>query len=119
MTLTDLAPSRARTIFRTIAIAEAISWGGLLIAMLFKWVIQDDPHSGLEGGVPIMGPIHGGIFVLYVISCFVAYRSFGWNAKTLLLALASSIPPFFTYVFEVVADRKGLLGRQASQPSTI
>jgi hypothetical protein len=28
-----------------------------------------------------------------------------------LLALAASIPPFFTYVFEVVADRRGLLNQ--------
>ena len=31
--------------------------------------------------------------------------------NTTLLALASSIPPFFSVWFEVVADRKGLLAK--------
>ena len=100
-----------RTAFRTVAIAEAVSWAGLLVAMFFKWVVVADPHTGAEGGVPIMGPIHGVIFIAYVGMCLVARRSFGWSHKTTLLALAASIPPFFTYVFEVVADRRGLLGQ--------
>lgn len=114
MTLTEIAPSRTRTWFRTIAIAEAISWVGLLTAMLVKWVIQDDPHTGIEGGVPIFGPIHGAVFLAYVATCFVAGRKFGWSLKTLFFALASSIPPFFTYVFEVLADRRGLLGHTSA-----
>ena len=110
------APTRPRTRnwFRTIAIAEALSWAGLLIAMLFKWVIQDDPHAGAEGGVPVMGPIHGGIFMAYVVTCLTARSRFGWSTKTTILALASSIPPFFTYVFEVLADKRGLLGKASA-----
>ena len=111
MTTTDFTARRARTWFRTIAIAEAISWAGLLIAMIFKWVVQADPHTGVQGGVPIMGPIHGGVFIAYVVTCLFARSTFGWSAKTTLLALASSIPPFFTYVFEVLADKRGLLGK--------
>ena len=113
-----MAAVNSRTAFRTVAIAEAISWAGLLIAMFFKWVVAADPHTGAEGGVPIMGPIHGGIFIAYVIMCLVARRSFGWSNKTTLLALAASIPPFFTYVFEVVADRRGLLGQPAEVSSS-
>lgn len=113
-----MAAVNSRTAFRTVAIAEAISWAGLLIAMFFKWVVAADPHTGAEGGVPIMGPIHGGIFIAYVILCLVARRSFGWSNKTTLLALAASIPPFFTYVFEVVADRRGLLGQPAEVSSS-
>ncbi|MGA8988122.1 DUF3817 domain-containing protein [Aeromicrobium sp.] len=104
-------PSTLRTVFRTVAIAEALSWAGLLIAMFFKWVVAADPHTGAQGGVPIMGPIHGAIFIAYLAACLLARRSFDWSLKTTLLALAASIPPFFTYVFEVLADRKGLLGR--------
>ena len=114
MTIAEISHTRIRNWFRAIAIAEAISWAGLLIAMIFKWVVQADPHTGAQGGVPIMGPIHGGVFLAYVASCFVARSTFGWNAKTTILALASSIPPFFTYVFEVLADRLGLLGRNPS-----
>ena len=114
MSFTDISTTRTRSWFRAIAIAEAISWAGLLIAMIFKWVVQADPHTGIQGGVPIMGPIHGGIFVAYVVTCLFARSKFGWSAKTTLLALASSIPPFFTYVFEVLADKHGLLGKSSA-----
>jgi integral membrane protein len=108
VTVTEISPSRTRTRtwFRTIAIAEAISWAGLLFGMFLKYVPETT-----ELGVRIFGPIHGGVFILYVISCLVAGWKFGWGIKTLFFALASSIPPFFTYVFEVLADRRGLLGR--------
>ena len=100
-----------RTTFRIVAIAEALSWALLLSAMLCKWILETEPFGLHEGGVPVAGPIHGGIFVVYVITSIVAALVFRWNAKTTLLALAASIPPFFTYVFEIVADRKGLLGQ--------
>jgi integral membrane protein len=99
-----------RTIFRAVAIAEALSWALLLSAMFCKWVLKSEPFGLHEGGVPVAGPIHGGIFVAYVLSCIAAAVVFKWEARTTLLALGSSIPPFFTYWFEVVADRKGLLG---------
>lgn len=113
MTIANIAPSRTRTWFRTIAILEAFSWLGLLIAMLFKWVIQNDPNTGAQGGVPIMGPIHGTVFLAYVAMCFVARSQFGWSVKTTLLALVASIPPFFTAIFEVMADKRGLLTRSS------
>ena len=102
-------PASVRTWFRVVALAEALSWLGLLIAMFFKWIVQDDPHTGLEGGVPIMGPIHGAVFVAFVGLCFVAWRTFEWKLSTLALALASSIPPFATIWFERRAERAGHL----------
>jgi integral membrane protein len=86
-----------------------VSWALLLSAMFCKYVTESEPFGLREGGVPVAGPIHGVIFLLFVAMCFVAHRAFGWSRKTTLLALASSIPPFFTVVFEVVADRRGLL----------
>ena len=111
MTLIDSAsdPSRVRSLFRAVAIAEAVSWAGLLVAMVLKWIVQDDPHAGLEGGVPIMGPIHGVMFIGYVVMCFVARRTFDWTPRVTAVALAASIPPFLTAVFEVAADRRGIL----------
>ncbi|GAA1724113.1 DUF3817 domain-containing protein [Aeromicrobium alkaliterrae] len=103
-----------RSTFRFVAVAEAISWAGLLVAMFFKWVVAEDPHAGAEGGVPIMGPIHGGVFVLFVIVSVFAYFTFRWHWKTLLLSLASAVPPFATIWFERRADRKGQLGVSAA-----
>lgn len=93
-----------RTLFRTVAIAEAISWAGLLVGMLFKYVVADT-----EVGVQVFGPIHGAIFIAYVLTTLVVRKRFGWNLTVTGFALVSSIPPFATYVFEVWADRNGRL----------
>ena len=113
MTLTASPTSRVRTAFRAVALAEAVSWALLLTTMVFKWIVQDDPHTGLEGGVPISGPIHGALFVAYLVMCLVARRSFGWDLRTTIVALAAGVPPFATAVFEAKADRRGLLERRA------
>ncbi len=102
-------PATTRTVFRTIAIAEAFSWGLLLIAMFFKWILDAEPLGLAEGGVPVAGPIHGGIFVLYVLASLVSTFVFKWDVKTLVIALAASIPPFATVWFERKADREGRL----------
>lgn len=112
MTLTE-SPTRHRTtrvLFRTVAIAEALSWAGLLTGMYFKWIAETT-----EAGVKIFGPIHGGIFVTYVVITLIASRVFAWNVKVTLLALGSSIPPFATVAFEVWAERRGKLGQPAAQ----
>ena len=93
-----------RTVFRTAAIAEAVSWAGLLVGMYFKWVVQST-----EVGVKIFGPIHGIIVLAYVLAVLYARGVFRWNIRTSLLAALASVPPFATLVFEISADRRGLL----------
>ncbi|TWD79945.1 integral membrane protein [Kribbella amoyensis] len=91
--------------FRIVAVAEAVSWTGLLIGMLFKHVLTEQ-----ELGVQIFGPIHGGIFVLYLLTVAVVRKPLGWTWPTTLLALAASVPPLFTWFFELWASRTGRLG---------
>lgn len=94
----------ARRIFRVVAIAEAISWAVLLVGMYFKWIAQTS-----EMGVQIAGPIHGTVFLAYVVVTLGTASVFGWNWKVTLLGLAAAIPPFATWWFEVWALRRGLL----------
>ena len=94
--------------FRAIAFAEACSWLGLLIGMYIKYVPETT-----EAGVKIFGPIHGTIFLAYLLVTLVARRTFGWSLRTTALALVASIPPFATALFEVVAERRGLLDAPA------
>jgi integral membrane protein len=91
-------------IFRVVAIAEAVTWLALLIAMFFKWVL------GHEEAIAIPGMTHGIVFVVYVVVALFAAWRLKWNLVTTGLALVASIPPFGTLVFEVWAKRKGLLG---------
>lgn len=96
--------NKAAVLFRVVAIAEAFSWAGLLIAMFFKYVVELG-----EGGVPVLGMVHGVIFVLYIVTALAVFRPLSWSGKTLLLALAASIPPLFTWLFEKWALRSGKL----------
>jgi integral membrane protein len=91
--------------FRAAAVLEACSWLGLLIGMYFKWIAK----SG-EAGVKIFGPIHGVIFISYVLLAVVVARRLRWPVRwTTLLALVASVPPFATVLFELWADRTGRL----------
>lgn len=105
----DLRSTAGR--FRFFAVLEAISWLGLIIGMAFKWIpyFLTDVY-GNEIGVKIFGPVHGGIFMLFVLTALLAAREFGWDLRTTALALASSIPPFATIAFEIWAVRTGKLG---------
>jgi integral membrane protein len=96
-------------VFRALAIAEACSWAGLLIGMFFKYVVIHD-----EIGVQVLGPIHGALFVAYVVAAVAVARPLGWDLRTLLLALAASIPPLCTLWFERRALRTGRLHGYAS-----
>ncbi|QFU88203.1 DUF3817 domain-containing protein [Amycolatopsis sp. YIM 10] len=94
--------------FRLLALAEAVSWAGLLIGMFFKYVVV-----GNEIGVKIFGPIHGVVFVAYVIVALLVRESLRWDGRTTVLALIASIPPFGTVLFERWATRTGRLDRSA------
>jgi integral membrane protein len=92
------------SLFSIVAIAEAVSWAGLLTGMAFKYVLSDN-----EIGVKIFGPVHGSVFVLYVLTVFVVYRPLNWSKGVSFVALIASIPPFGSLVFELWAQRRGLL----------
>ncbi|MFI9403085.1 DUF3817 domain-containing protein [Nocardia sp. NPDC052316] len=98
--------------FRFIAVLEAISWVFLIVGMVFKRL----PEPVLWP-VKVFGMTHGIIFVLFVILAIVTARELGWNAKTTVLALLSSLPPFFTVLFEIWAVRSGKLGELSNANS--
>ena len=85
-------PARA---FRLIAVAEACSWLGLLIGMLFKYVLV-----GNEVGVKVFGPIHGGLFVVYLMVLLWLARRERWGWGRLVWGAVAAVPPFTSVVFE-------------------
>ena len=102
-------PAAVATAFRVVAIAEALSWVGLLAGMYVKRVLESS-----EVGVQVFGPIHGGLFVACVLVTLVVGRLLRWNTGTTLLALTASVPPLVTVVFERWASRTARLpGREA------
>jgi integral membrane protein len=103
-TIEAVNPRTAATAFRVVAIAEAISWIGLLAGMFVKYV----PETS-EIGVTIFGPIHGAVFVGYVVVALLASRVLRWSRVTTLLALVVSVPPLVTLWFERRVTRSGEL----------
>src|SRR5215203_690074 len=91
-------------LFVTVAIAEAVSWAGLLIGMYVKYLTD----AG-ELGVKVFGPVHGGIFVLYVVLALAVARAQRWSIGTTSVALVCAVPPFATVPFEMWASRTGRL----------
>ena len=81
--------------FRLMALAEAWSWAGLLLGMLFKYVVVENPI-----GVQIMGPVHGLLFVLYVVFTIEAMVHLRTPLWVLVLGLLAAVPPFTTWWFE-------------------
>ncbi|ANY09580.1 DUF3817 domain-containing protein [Pseudonocardia sp. HH130630-07] len=106
-----VAPVTARA-FRIVAVAEAASWTGLLVGMFVKWVLGTS-----ELGVQVFGPIHGALFVAYVIVTLWTARTFRWDLRTTVVGLLASIPPLTTIAFERHVTRTGRLGAVDSQVS--
>ncbi|GAA4619668.1 DUF3817 domain-containing protein [Saccharopolyspora hordei] len=98
--------------FRLVAIAEALSWVGLLVAMAFKYGLD------MPLGVTVMGSVHGAVFTAYVVTCLVVFSPLRWRFWVLVLALAASVPPLVTVWFERWADRRGLLTERDSDEPT-
>jgi integral membrane protein len=73
--------------FRWVAIAEATSWLLLIAATAAKY------YSGNQVGVHVLGPIHGVLFLGYVLLAVLLRFRLGWSAAKLLVVLADSILP--------------------------
>lgn len=101
---TLLEPRTVARAFRVVALAEAVSWALLLAGMFVKWVLGTS-----ELGVQIAGPVHGGVFVVYVLLALTAWKVLRWDLGTAALALVASVPPFATVWFERWAVRTGRL----------
>ncbi|PEG34807.1 hypothetical protein CQY20_24100 [Mycolicibacterium agri] len=92
--------------FRLIALAEAVSWVGLLVGMYFKYL--GSPRT--EIGVKVFGMAHGLIFVAFVLAGLLVGISVKWARGTWLLALLASVVPLGSVIFLIWADRSGRMG---------
>ena len=70
--------------FRLIAFAEAVSWVGLLVGMYFKYL--GSPRT--EVGVKVFGPIHGGVFIAFVVAALLVGIAFKWGAVDVVAGVA-------------------------------
>ena len=84
--------------FKTICVAEAISWFFLFTAMI--WIRYDR-----EGLLPtiyiiIVGNIHGLFFTLYLLMILPMRKIYDWDDEDTVFALVSAFFPFATIWIE-------------------
>lgn len=84
--------------FRYVALAEATSF---LILLVFAFVV----HS--EGGVNVMGPLHGMLFLAYVLLALMVRPKAGWSNLTTLYVLIGAVLPFGGFVVDRWLVRTG------------
>ncbi|MFF0494664.1 DUF3817 domain-containing protein [Nocardia sp. NPDC004068] len=106
----DLSTAGKRV--RLFGILEAISWALLLTGSVLKRL--PDP---ITWPVMVFGLLHGFVFIMFALNLLLAFREYGWPAKTLLIGLASAIVPFSSYWFERWAARTGQLGELGPAPA--
>ena len=101
-------PPKIMAAFKRYRVAAYIVGWGLLIlcaAMVLKYAF------GIDRVVAIWGPIHGALFVGYVILAFdLAYKD-RWSPLGMLWVLIAGTIPFVSFVAERQVERK-VLARQ-------
>lgn len=80
--------------FRYVALAEATSFIALLIAAVIKRT------DGSEVGVQILGPIHGLLFISYVVIALAIRSEQGWSPKVTFWILVGAVLPCGGYVVD-------------------
>lgn len=109
-----------RTLFRSVAVAEVVTWAFLLLGMFLKYVTRTT-----EALVPPAGAVHGFVFLCFVVTTVFVWINQRWSASTGVLGLASAVIPFATIPFERRIERRGQLsdtwrlGPGAEAPATV
>ena len=91
------------SLFRALAIAEAISWtlliGGLILRATQGWSLA----------VTIGGAIHGFVFLAYGATSILVAKNQRWRAGPTLVAIVSAVIPYATIPVEMWLARTGRL----------
>ncbi|GAA1128107.1 DUF3817 domain-containing protein [Nocardioides aquiterrae] len=87
-------------LFRTVAVAEAVTWGLLLTGMALKYT------DVTELGVRVFGMAHGVVFIAYCLTTVLVGVDQRWSRGRLLLGLVAAVPPFATVLFDRYAERR-------------
>ena len=80
--------------FKLVALIEATTFLLLLVASYVKRA-NDQPL-----GVEILGPIHGFLFIAYVVMALTVRENAGWSGRQTLLILLGAVLPFGGYVVD-------------------
>lgn len=106
-TVTTARGISPRSLYRTFATAEMVTWALLILGMIAKYVLN-------MGDLPVRigGSIHGFVFLAYCVSTVLVWTDQRWPAAKGILGLVLAIVPFATLPFEKHVEKEGLLSDQ-------
>ena len=85
--------------FKVVALIEATTFLLLLLSSILKRT------SDFEVGVTVLGPIHGLLFIAYVVMALNLREPMGWSGKTTGWILVGAVLPFGGYVVDRWLER--------------
>ncbi|MET8685847.1 DUF3817 domain-containing protein [Streptomyces sp. NPDC004732] len=84
----DIKTASALRRLRLVSVPEGISWIVLLVCTIIKYTVAEGFNVA-----PVLGPIHGVLFILYVLFWLDAWNRTKWDFKTGALYFAYSFIP--------------------------
>ncbi len=91
------------SLFRTLAIAEAISWSLLILGLVLR------ATSGPAIAVTVGGGVHGFVFLAFGATAVLVAKNQRWTAWPTVLAIVSTLIPYATIPVELWLHRSGRL----------
>ncbi|KAA9085509.1 DUF3817 domain-containing protein [Microbacterium radiodurans] len=91
------------TAFRSLAIAEAISWTLLILGLVIRALFD------LPVAVTIGGGIHGFVFLCYGATAVLVAWNNRWPLVPTVCAVGAAVIPYATIPTEIVLRRRGRL----------
>ncbi|MFD4421217.1 DUF3817 domain-containing protein [Agromyces sp. NPDC058484] len=95
-----MSPKR---LFRTLALAEAVTWTILIVAMILKYA------AGVDAAVLVGGSIHGFVFLAYAFQAVLVGVNQRWSVGLIAFAVLTAIVPYATIPFELWLMGRGRL----------
>ena len=93
-----MSPKR---LFRSLAVAEAVTWTILIVAMILKYA------AGVDAAVLVGGSIHGFVFLAYAFAAVLVGVNQRWSIGLIAFAVLTAIVPYATVPFELWLMRRG------------
>ncbi len=84
-----------RIFYRSIAIAEAVTWTLLIAGMIMKYALKMGDWPVTVGGF-----VHGLVFIAYVTTAVLVGLNQRWPTKLIVGAAATAFVPYLTIPFD-------------------
>ncbi len=73
---------------------------GLSLVMLVLLGVPMKYMFASPAMVKLIGPIHGGLFLLFILMAIISAAEYGWKFKTTAIVMLSSLIPFGCFYVE-------------------